>query len=66
MQQNRQVIELVVSPKGETTLQTKGFAGAVCQEASRFLEAALGEAIHEKKTAEYHAAAIEQQLHVQQ
>ena len=60
-------IELTISPKGETTLVTKGFAGAACQEASRFLEAALGEAVTERKTAEFYApAAAEQTQHVQQ
>jgi hypothetical protein len=38
----QQIIEVIVSPTGETKLQTKGFAGASCQQASKFLEAALG------------------------
>ena len=28
-------IEIIVSPKGETTVQTKGFAGASCRDASK-------------------------------
>ena len=36
------VIEIIISPQGEARVQTKGFAGAACQEASRFLEQALG------------------------
>ena len=36
------VIEVVVSPQGETTVQTKGYAGADCLKASKFLEQALG------------------------
>jgi hypothetical protein len=32
------VIEIVVSPKGEKTVQTKGFAGDDCLEASQFRE----------------------------
>ena len=34
-------IEIVVSATGETTVTTKGFAGAACQEASKFIEQAL-------------------------
>ena len=37
-----QIIEVTVSPQGETTVQTKGFTGSTCQEASKFLEQALG------------------------
>jgi hypothetical protein len=37
------IIEIIVSPNGETKLETKGFAGASCQDASRFLEQALGQ-----------------------
>ena len=36
------VIEIIVSPQGETRVETKGFAGNECQQASRFLEEALG------------------------
>ena len=37
-----QIIEVTVSPQGETTVQTRGFAGGDCLDASRFLEQALG------------------------
>ena len=46
-------IEIVVGPKGETTVQTKGFVGTECQEASRFVEQALGNRTSEQKTAEF-------------
>ena len=48
------VIEVTVSPTGETTVQTKGFVGPSCQDASRFLERTLGERITETLTPEYH------------
>jgi hypothetical protein len=47
-------IELVVSPKGETTVQTKGFSGGECRDASRFVEQALGQRTAETLTAEFH------------
>jgi hypothetical protein len=48
------VIELIVSPAGETTLQTKGFIGPECQNASGFLETALGQRLGERLTPEFH------------
>ena len=36
------IIEVTVSPRGETTVQTKGYAGGDCLAASQFLEQALG------------------------
>ncbi len=59
------IIEVIVSPKGETKLQTKGYAGNECLQASKFLEQALGVTITESKTAEFYAAANNEQ-HVQQ
>ncbi|MCY2993233.1 MAG: DUF2997 domain-containing protein [Planctomycetota bacterium] len=47
-------IEIIVSPKGETTVTTKGFAGSSCREASKFIEQALGQQTGERLTAEFH------------
>jgi hypothetical protein len=47
-------IEIVVSPKGETTVQTKGFTGGECRDASKFVEQALGKQTSETLTAEFH------------
>jgi hypothetical protein len=51
------IIEITVSPKGETTVQTKGFTGADCLLASKWLEKVLGIATAENKTAEYYQPA---------
>ena len=57
------IIEVVVSPKGETTIQTKGYSGSDCLQASKFLEQALGVAANDRKTSEfYQTAAAEQQV----
>ncbi len=57
------IIEVVVSPQGETTVQTKGYVGADCLQASMFLEQALGVIARESKTAEFYSvAAAEQQV----
>ncbi len=47
------VIEIIVSPQGQTRLQTKGYSGSSCREASRFLEQALGQGSGEQLTAEF-------------
>ena len=47
-------IEVIVSPIGETRIETKGFAGSECREASRFIETALGKAVNEQLTAQFH------------
>jgi len=54
-------IEIIVTPTGETTVQTKGFAGATCREASKFIEQALGQQTEEHLTAEFHQSARAQQ-----
>ena len=48
------IIEVVVSPQGEATVQTKGYTGGDCLAASRFLEEALGITTGDRKTAEFH------------
>jgi hypothetical protein len=47
-------IEITVSPKGETRVETRGFSGPACREASRFVEQALGTKTAETLTAEFH------------
>lgn len=48
------IIEVIVAPTGETQVETKGFSGAECREASAFIEKALGTRASETLTAEYH------------
>ena len=47
-------IEITVSPNGQTHVETKGFAGSECQDASRFLERALGKKQEERLTADFY------------
>ena len=49
-----QIIEVVISPQGEIRVETKGFTGSSCRQASQFLEQALGAAASEKLTAEFY------------
>jgi hypothetical protein len=48
------VIEITIGPKGETRVETRGFTGGACREASRFLEQALGRRASEQLTAEFY------------
>lgn len=48
------VIEITVSPTGETRVETKGFAGSECRDASQFVERALGRQTAEKLTGEFY------------
>jgi hypothetical protein len=50
----KKVIRVIVSPTGETKVETKGFTGGECREASRFLEQALGQPLGEQLTAEFY------------
>ena len=47
-------IEITVGSKGETKVETRGFTGGECREASRFVEQALGTRSAETLTAEFH------------
>lgn len=47
-------IEVIISPQGETKIETKGFIGSSCQQASQFLEQALGAKVSERPTAEFY------------
>ena len=57
-----QIIEVVISPQGETKIETKGFAGSTCQQASQFLEQALGAKLSDMPTAEHYQAQREEQV----
>lgn len=54
-------IRVLISPKGEVTVDTKGFTGSSCRDASKFLEEALGTRTNEKLKAEFHQTGTVQQ-----
>ena len=45
-------IEITVDAQGRVTVETRGFAGGSCREASRFVEEALGARTSDRPTAE--------------
>jgi hypothetical protein len=46
-------IEITVDSKGQSKIETKGFSGSDCLEASKFIEAALGKRTGQRTTAEF-------------
>jgi hypothetical protein len=48
------IIEITVGPTGATRVETRGFTGGECREASRFVEQALGARTAETLTAEFY------------
>lgn len=48
-------INIIISPTGETKIETVGFVGSTCRDASRFLESALGKRESEQLTTEFYA-----------
>ncbi len=48
-------IEITVTPTGQTSVETKGFSGAECRQASAFIETALGQRRGERLTGEFYA-----------
>ncbi|MCA9005070.1 MAG: DUF2997 domain-containing protein [Planctomycetaceae bacterium] len=61
-----QIIEIIISTDGQSRIETRGFTGFRCKDASRFLEAALGKVSSEQLTAEYHQAVQHQSNHLTQ
>ena len=53
-------IELSVATDGSSRIETRGFAGETCRDASRFVEDALGVRLSEALTGEYHAQVQEE------
>ena len=58
-------IEIIVTPDGQSSVQTLGFTGSSCRDASRFIEQALGQQTGEQLTAEFHQRQAAQAEHQQ-
>jgi len=56
-------IEILIAPDGTSRVETMGFVGSECQQASRSVEQALGEQVNETLKSEFHqAASVEQSM----
>jgi len=46
-------ITIIISPEGRTKMETNGFSGSTCKEASQFIKQALGQQMSEIFKPEY-------------
>ena len=53
-------VEIIVDPKGNSKVETKGFSGSECVEASKFIEQALGKETASRTTAEFYQSTTTQ------
>jgi hypothetical protein len=56
-----QTVEVEIDANGKVVIQTKGFQGASCLQATKSLESALGLVTDDTKTREFHQAASQSQ-----
>ena len=56
-------IEIIIAPNGQSRVETKGFVGSECRQASRFVEQALGQRTDEQLTSEFYAPIAPPQTH---
>ena len=57
------IIEITVDARGQSKVETRGFTGGECREASKFIEQALSQRTDEKLTADfYQDQTIDQRL----
>ena len=59
-------IEVIVAADGTTQVETKGFVGGKCQQASRFVEAALGQKTGGTLKPEFYQVRSENEVRQQQ
>ncbi|QDT22446.1 DUF2997 domain-containing protein [Gimesia chilikensis] len=60
-----QSIEIIIAPDGQSRIETHGFTGNDCRDASRLLEQALGKATSEQLKSDFHQHASEEE-HLQE
>lgn len=57
----QQTVEVEIDMDGKVTIQTAGFSGASCLQATKALESVLGTVTDDTKTPEFHQAASQSQ-----
>ena len=53
-------IEILINPAGQLTINATGFQGADCEQATAFLEQALGQASQTQRKPEWYRPAVRQ------
>ena len=59
-------VEIIITPSGQSRVETKGFAGSECRSASRALEAALGHTISDRLTSGFYDQQVQRENHIDQ
>ncbi|WP_437191542.1 DUF2997 domain-containing protein [Planctomicrobium sp. SH527] len=52
-------IEVIIAPDGASRVETKGYSGNSCREASQFLQQALGRPTQETLKPEFYQTSVE-------
>ena len=60
------IIEVIVARDGSTRVETHGFAGTQCKEASQFLEQALGLKQSEQLTSDFYRTEVSESQQARQ
>jgi hypothetical protein len=55
------IIQITISPSGETTVETKGYEGSTCRDGSAILERALGQTTGEQLKSEFYSVPCQSQ-----
>lgn len=55
------IIQITISPSGETTVETKGYEGTTCRNGSAFLERALGQTTREQLKSDFYSVPCQSQ-----
>ncbi len=58
---NAKTIEVIVNPDGSLKIDAVGFQGSDCEQATRFLEDALGKSTGRRKKPEFYRRSTRQQ-----
>jgi hypothetical protein len=58
------IIEVIIYPDGSSRVETRGFQGSDCQQASRLIEQALGSRQQERTTPEFFEVRSHDTLHL--
>ena len=67
MSSTSKTIEIIIAPNGQSKVETKGFTGPECRDASRFIEHAIGQQTNEILKSEFHqTATVPQQVQQRQ
>ena len=61
MSSTSKTIEIIIAPNGQSRVETKGFTGSECRDASRFVELVIGQQTNEILKSEFHQTATAEQ-----